>query len=118
MSIDLTAATAAEMQINRLELPDDAVLVFEDADADLGYITRLTLDQTKDWDKQDIDNPQNSMEYSIVRVIEFDGFPAIVKKSSVIKIDGWRYKFAKVFPPRRATRVWSFKCERIEEVTP
>jgi hypothetical protein len=118
MSIDLTPATAAEMTVNRLLLADDAEVVFEDADADLGYVEKFSLgSESGDWDAQQIINTQNNQEYLIVRVLDYEGFEDLLNTVNTIKFEGYHYKIDRTYVPHGATRLWTFRCERVERAS-
>lgn len=116
MAIDLSAATAAEMLINRLSLTDDAQLLFEESNVDTGWITKLTLTQEHDWDSVEHLNPQNKQDFLTIRVLDFTGFAALLKQSSAVQLEGYRYKIEKRFAPKGVTRVWTLRCELLGEV--
>jgi hypothetical protein len=118
MAIDLTPAVAAEMMVNRLNLTDDAELILEASDVDLGYVTIATLTQSDDWDAVEVTNIQNDREFYQIRVLDYPEFTDQLDQTSVVQLEGYRYKVERVFPPKGATRVWMFRCTRNGERVP
>lgn len=119
MAIDLTAVTAAEMQVNRLELPDDAAFEFGYHDDVSGWTQLFTLDQsgTYDWDARSIDNLAVAKDFVRMQIIDFDGLKPMLDLAEATKYGEYLYKVSRVDPPFGATRVWTIKLERSETLS-
>jgi len=115
MALDQTPIVAAEMQIARLDLPDDAELIFGYNDDGAGWTELFILDQSGavDWDAVNVDNLAVAKDFFRVRIIDFEGLSDNLDTAEAVKYDGHIFKISRVDPPFGVVRVWTLRLERV-----
>jgi hypothetical protein len=113
MSMDLRAVTRAEMQMDRLELPDDATVQFIYHNG-TAWIVLKTLTQADDWSITDIANLYINVGFKRFLLMDFSGIENILAQSEAVFFDGIHYRFEREYRGSGINRIWEFKLEPLD----
>lgn len=116
--IDLRPAIRAQMQVDRLFLPDGATVAFRSHDEDAGWQTLRELGAADAWTVEEKNKGWTSLNstesYLVLSLLDEPWVQEVLDAAEVVVFAGRRYKFSRLHEALPGSEpVWELKLELI-----